>query len=384
MNPCPCLLCGSTKLTLISPPTPLIGVTSDCKPWGQVAAWAVCDRCGHVQKLLDDRWFDIIDQIYSCYESYPLSDGAEQVVFSGSHPRPRSARLLEQFRQAINIPPKGRLLDIGCGNGAFFRTFGEFFPLWGLVGFEPSNAQLEEVLGTAGVEGFYSGSLEVVEGKFDMITMIYVVEHLPDPVTVMKKARGLLKSGGLFLVQTANLLNNPFDMVVVDHCSHFCLDTLAYAVELAGFKVRVEADDWIPKEIGVVAMPREETCMNISPRGAQDLVKISETTLRWLHRVAEHARQVAGNTRLGILGTAIAGTWLANALGETAVFFLDEDPLRQGKLHMGLPVLKPTEAPMESSIYLAFPPDLAESLYSRLQASYPSVCFIKPPHFPPA
>jgi hypothetical protein len=39
-----------------------------------------------------------------------------------------------------------------------------------------------------------------------------------------------------------------------------------------------------------------------------------------------------GERQLGIFGTAIAGVWLERALDNRANFFVDEDPLRQGKL----------------------------------------------------
>ena len=43
--------------------------------------------------------------------------------------------------------------------------------------------------------------------------------------------------------------------------------------------------------------------------------------------------------------TAVAGTWLAGSLGGMAAFFVDEDPSRTGKHHVGLPVLAPQEVP---------------------------------------
>lgn len=374
-----CLLCGVGSLLNIPSPEHLVGVTSDCKPWPRAGSFAACGFCGHVQKRLNNQWFSDVRRLYDQYEMYHLSGGGEQAVFASSTPMPRTSRLLARFREAVKISEEGRLLDIGCGNGAFLRTFGQLCPKWRLFGFEQSDASRNEVLEIVGVEDFYYGSLDEVEGNFDIISMLYVIEHLPAPVDVMKKVHDLIEPGGAFLIQTSYFPENPFDMVVVDHCSHFHLDTLMYAAGLAGFEPMIKTNDWVVKEIGLVVTPREDNTLDISFDRSRELSKAAENIVSWLQTAANHALKVAERVALGVFGTAVAGTWLANVLGDKVSFFVDEDPLRQGKTHMGIPVLKPTDVSEGSSVYLAFPPQLAEKLYRRLRSSYPSIRFVKPP-----
>jgi hypothetical protein len=102
--------------------------------------------------------------------------------------------------------------------------------------------------------------------------------------------------------------------------------------------------------------------------------------LLWLARVAQHGEEIAQQSNnFCIFGTAIAGTWLGGLLGERVKFFVDEDPLRAGKTHIGHPVLPPNEVPPGSCVYLALTPLVAKQVYERLRKSQPLIRWIMPP-----
>ena len=48
----------------------------------------------------------------------------------------------------------------------------------------------------------------------------------------------------------------------------------------------------------------------------------------WLQTAIERARVLADGENPGLLGTSIAGTWMAAELGEGVAFLVDEDPYR--------------------------------------------------------
>ena len=47
--------------------------------------------------------------------------------------------------------------------------------------------------------------LPIEENKFDIIIMSHVIEHLPDPVSIVVKLKSWLKPGGLLMVATPNV-----------------------------------------------------------------------------------------------------------------------------------------------------------------------------------
>lgn len=99
---------------------------------------------------------------------------------------------------------RGRLLDVGCGNGGFLTRMRDLG--WDVAGVEP-----DPVAG--GLARDYSG-LDVVVGtlheasfpaaSFDVITMSHVIEHVPDPGQTIRQCRRLLAPGGRLLMVTPN------------------------------------------------------------------------------------------------------------------------------------------------------------------------------------
>jgi hypothetical protein len=59
----------------------------------------------------------------------------------------------------------------------------------------------------------------------------------------------------------------------------------------------------------------------------------------------DKARLSPGSRPFGIFGTSIAGTWLYGELGDRTSFFVDEDPARAGKAHLGVRIIAPPNVP---------------------------------------
>ncbi len=230
------------------------------------------------------------------------------------------------------------------------------FPGWRLAGYDVHNRFESAVRAIPGVTSFYHGSLDAIDRQFDVISMVYVIEHVPQPLTMLKQLERFLKPNGMLLLHTSNYWDNPFDLAVVDHCSHFTEKTLAGIANRAGYDVLDSNDNWIAKEIGVIgrrgAVQRSalERCGTEVRRGANQ-------RLRWLGKIVEEAKALG---TIGIFGTAIAGTWLASMAPEVVRLFVDEDLQRTGKTHLGVRIHAPDTVPAGMPVYLAFPPPLAQ------------------------
>lgn len=377
-----CNVCSDGGLEVVPGHEMFHLVTSDCKPWHKASRLCVCQACGCVQKAIDPAWQFDAKKIYEAYSIYHQSGGTEQSVFEEISGRAssRSARLLDRLRSRVQIPETGRLLDIGCGNGALLQAFARFARRWSLVGTELDDKCRPVVESIDGVETLYTCQPHKIPGRFNFIMMIHVLEHILAPRDFIAKLREKFEFGGLLVLQMPDYQQNPFDLLVADHCTHFTVATITAVIEKAGFEIVSVATDWIPKELTIVARKSRNRHMNRVGRMASQTLESTTKCLEWLESVAATAREIGSKGGFGLFGTSIAATWLFGELEGLVNFFVDEDPRRVGKTYMGLPVYHPRQVRSNSHVFIALPTRLAESIQTRMETSrFRFSCYTPPP-----
>ena len=145
------------------------------------------------------------------------------------------------------------MLDVGCGNGAMLRAFSQAVPRWSLAGTELDDKYRDVIESIPGVQSLHTCSPWDVPGEFDVITMVHVLEHIPQPEAYLRRLLTKLRPGGLLVVELPHHVANPFELLIADHCTHFAADTAAALLHRAGFEVLQTGDDWVPKELTLVA-----------------------------------------------------------------------------------------------------------------------------------
>ncbi|MBK8870718.1 MAG: class I SAM-dependent methyltransferase [Elusimicrobia bacterium] len=146
-----------------------------------------------------------------------------------------------------------RVLDIGCGWGQallHFRKRG-----MQCVGLDPAPEAVRYAR-AQGLEVYESnmGDVSILnERKFDVVCLLNVLEHLPDPGLVLETIHGkLLAEGGLLIVEVPNEFN-AFQVCADEefqlaqwwvappaHLNYFTVDTLTSFMEGHGFSVRLK------------------------------------------------------------------------------------------------------------------------------------------------
>jgi 2-polyprenyl-3-methyl-5-hydroxy-6-metoxy-1,4-benzoquinol methylase len=101
--------------------------------------------------------------------------------------------------------PDDRLLDVGCGRGDFLdrmRRRG-----WAVEGLDVDSSALEQARAKHGLK-VHMGPIEDLRfpgESFDAITMNHVIEHVHDPVSLLRECLRVLKPGGRLAAVTPNL-----------------------------------------------------------------------------------------------------------------------------------------------------------------------------------
>src|SRR3990167_1517512 len=252
-----CHICGAQQLLEFTNYPALPRVASDCVPWRSGGKLATCNQCKCVQNPVDQHWHTETSKIYSTYKLYRQSAGTEQGVFSeNKQVMPRSAKVFQQAAPYLHLKDTGRLLDIGCANGELLRCFHAIAPNWKMIGFEIDDKRREEVEGIPGVEAFASGSLDKLDKRFNIITLIHVFEHLTNPADWLENLKRLLTEDGIVIIQVPDPKTNPYNLLVADHCSHFLMSDLINIAERANYDVITYSDKWVARELSIVIRPK--------------------------------------------------------------------------------------------------------------------------------
>jgi SAM-dependent methyltransferase len=371
-----CQVCGEDRLEVVRSFSALPRVTSDCKPWPAGGTLAICGECGAAQKLPDAAWREEIGRIYRDYEIYQLSSGVEQVIFDETGAAaPRSRKLVDFLATTISLPPRGKLIDIGCGNGSALRSFSGIRPGWSLYGSELSAAALPRLRELRQFVELFTCDLAEIGERFDIVTMIHSLEHMPRPARALEQALRLLAPGGVLFVEVPDVETSPFDLVVADHLMHFSRATLRHLGEKGGCDILVARNDVLPKEITFMARsgaPRIPTTAGAHGSG------VARRHAAWLEAIVAAARASArGASRFGIFGTSISAMWLYGALKDDVALFVDEDDTRIGRSIEGRPILAPADTPRGATIFVPLVPSIAARVIARLAPL--DIDFVAPP-----
>jgi len=143
-----------------------------------------------------------IDEIY-CGESYANENYFADTLSESRH---ESKRRIKDYDRALQYLERsrgtGRLLDIGCGAGVFLSMAKR--KGWTVSGVElsPKLASLcRNSLHVPVANGRFE-DVQLPHNTFDVITLWDVIEHVLDPVACVRRARELLRPGGILVFCT--------------------------------------------------------------------------------------------------------------------------------------------------------------------------------------
>lgn len=108
-------------------------------------------------------------------------------------------RRIGQFVDALSLPPTGRALDFGCGQGVFTSVLQDTLPGWKVWGTDLSTVGLREAARRVPRARFAVGGEIASHGPFDFIFTHHVLEHVGDLDATLAFLTSLLAPNGQML-----------------------------------------------------------------------------------------------------------------------------------------------------------------------------------------
>lgn len=193
----------------------------------------ICSKCGFVfqnPRMSSEQLNDFYNESYR-----ELYQGQANPTEKDLHiQRERGRHLLEILKGNVRFVSKH--LDIGSSTGVLLKIVAEYYNCIS-IGVEPGDAYRKYARGLS--FDVYSDLQQVREensGPFDLISLIHVLEHIPDPVSYLSKLRELfLDQDGYLLIEVPNLFFH--DSFEIAHMSAFSKHSLYQTLIKSGYSM---------------------------------------------------------------------------------------------------------------------------------------------------
>jgi SAM-dependent methyltransferase len=171
--------------------------------------YRICGRCGTLVSTFEhggDVSHVRADEVDLYGQDYWFGHMEHDLGFANIYQRARTdlaERCPHWLKTVLNYrTPPGRVLELGSAHGGFVAML-----RW--AGFDATGLELSPAIAQLARDLFHVPMLqgpiedqEIETGSLDVIALMDVLEHLPDPVQTMQHCVRLLKPDGFLLIQT--------------------------------------------------------------------------------------------------------------------------------------------------------------------------------------
>lgn len=272
-----CNICGSGDYTVLFAP----GVA-------QVNQIVKCNECG-LMYANPRKQADHVD-----IESWP--DDPDYDFESANAQRFEKERLQTRDYAATRAllnrlhPQRGALLEIGSSTGSLLQTFRN--DGWRVLGVEPDRYAARHATTKLGIETINSilEHADIPDQSIDVVVLLHVIEHVPDPVATLREIFRVLKPGGHLILETPRYDTLTFKLLgkrerslsCDGHIFFFTIESLKRVYEKAGFFL--EQIDLVGRSLTLDRLAYNLAVISKIPGARRFLASLSRRLL--LHKIS--------------------------------------------------------------------------------------------------
>ncbi|UCD75416.1 MAG: NAD-dependent epimerase/dehydratase family protein [Phycisphaerales bacterium] len=296
-------------------------------------------------------------------------------------------RLCTRLAKAIESRP-GRIIDIGCGQGAFLRELCRLAGRNG-IGFDPAFGGDDTGDGQVRLtaEAFSAGHAAELAEDGEATALIccrHVLEHLPDPKAMVQAIGAVAASSdALVYLETPSFewiaRHAAFFDLFNEHCSLFGPDSLQYALASVGLRAELTDETFGGQYLSVEAVADAQVSAHRPTGEKMDFPEIAERMNAERRRLMELIDDARARGPVVVWGAAGKGVSFTAHLGLDRLrlpYLVDINPDKQGRFVpvTGQRVISPEELPRlfrtsEQELTIAvMNPNYADEIAGRLEA----------------
>jgi len=335
----------------------------------------VCRNCGHgqspdlpkIQEFYDTQYrislqSDQHDQLYEVREGHSIFRTQRQA----------------EILAAIELPFQARVLDFGAAKGSTLRALLQSRPDLRPSIFDVSSDYVKFW------QGWVPESEQAIhhipaewQGRFDLVTAHFVLEHVVHPIETLQRLAELLAPGGKLFFTVPDPLSNTGDFLVVDHVNHFTASSLVKTCEISGLVPLTLSADLFRGAFVVIAESATASAPvldSVQSDDASDIHHALEALTFWNKALEflddDQMTDILEPT--AIYGAGFYGALISARLQRPPICFLDRNKHLQGGEYLGVSVLAPEDCPDSvRRIYPGLNPKHARSILANADAWMP-------------
>ena len=271
----------------------------------------------------------------------------------------------DQIAAVLPADRRASILDIGCANGGRLAVLHEN-GFHDLTGIDPSAACVAHTASQPGVRAVV-GSLTALPpglGRYDLIVLSHVMEHVADLRGVLSSVADLLAAGGRLYIETpdamryTDCLSAPFQEFNIEHINHFSLASMDRLLARGGLELETGGQKTFAAGPGISYPAVFGFFRQMVNRPDAGMPEVQDQALRdaLLEYIAQSRtimdgieatlRPLAAPDAPPIIvwgtGQLTLKLLVETSLGHARIAaFIDGNPINQGKTLHGQPVLAP-------------------------------------------
>lgn len=260
-------------MTIAEPSCPLCKQTEsspldELDSFGFTISYYLCGNCGFV--FQDSRKSMAADPEFYQKTYRKIYQDSSEPTSKDLYQQTKRAQEQAAWLRGLGYEKMDRILDVGASSGILLDTFHKEFGALP-VGIEPGDAYRGLAI-DKGIE--MHASLEELSSsapaRFELVSLMHVLEHLEDPIGVLKQIRQtLLADDGILLVEVPNFYAH--DSYELAHLSCFTQHTLEETLKQAGFEPIASRKHGMPRSktldlyLTVLAKPATKPISVVEP-----------------------------------------------------------------------------------------------------------------------